>query len=490
MIRRILLACRGEIALRIIRTAQRLGIETIVVFGSDEKAASYVTESTYREFTDINNPYSNSDYFISIAKKYRADAIAAGYGPLAENADFAQSCTDAGLKFIGPNVAALRLVGDKVQARNLAISAEIPVIEGGAVTSLENAQQIAEQIQYPVLLKAANGGGGRGIRLAENARILASIWKEVEQESLSAFGTTNLYIEHFLGHNIRHIEVQILSDIEGNVIALGDRGCSIQRRRQKIVEESPAPGIDEALRSCIHAAAIKFAQVAGYTSVGTVEFLVDSSGKFYFIEMNGRIQVEHPVTEAVTGIDIVEIMLSIANGETLSDDVISATIHGHAFEFRICAEDPFYDFIPSGGMITACSFPQGACIRIDSGISAGNIQPSIYDSLCLKLIIWGKNRNEALLRAKVAFKELYVAGLPTNIPFHKWLFENESFSSGNYNLSLTDSFIPELPNKTLTHQISIAAVLREYLSTPAHPTTSSTQSSRWKIINEYRGYHG
>jgi acetyl-CoA carboxylase biotin carboxylase subunit len=490
MIRRILLTCRGEIAHRFIRTTQRLGIETIVVFEADEKTAPFVTAATYRELTDIGNPYSSSEYLISIAKKYGADAVAAGYGPLAESADFAQLCTDAGIIFIGPNASALRLVGDKIQARNLAISAGIPVIPGAGVASLIKAQEFAEQIGYPVLLKAANGGGGRGIRLAENPEMLARIWKEVEHESFAAFGTTNLYIERFLGQDIRHVEVQILSDTAGNTIAVGDRDCSIQRRRQKIVEEAPAPRIEETLRSLIQAAAIKFAQVAGYASAGTVEFLMDPHGGYYFIEMNGRIQVEHPVTEAVTGIDIIEAMFTIANGKSLPDDILNANIYGHAIEFRICSEDPFHDFIPSGGMVTACDVPQGAGIRVDAGISAGNIQPSRYDSLCLKLIVWGRNREEAILRSRVAFNELCIAGFPTNIPFHNWLLKNMEFLSGNYNLSLTENYKHELPNETTIHEVAVAAALREYLSIPDNTVDSSLSSSRWSLINERRGFHG
>ncbi|PHM44809.1 pyruvate carboxylase [Xenorhabdus mauleonii] len=492
MIQRVLLACRGEIALRFIRTAHRLGIETIAVHDAEEKAAPFVMAATYKVQAETVNPFASADCLLAIAGKYRADAIAPGYGPLAENADFAKACADAGILFIGPNVSALRLVGNKIQARQLAASVDVPIIPGSAVTSLGEAQELAEGIGYPVLLKAANGGGGRGIRLAESRDRLELAWKEVEREGLAAFGTAELYIERFLGHDIRHVEVQILADLAGNVIALGERGCSVQRRRQKMVEESPAPGIDTALSQAIHESAIKFARAAGYSSAGTVEFLVDTAGQFYFIEMNGRIQVEHPVTEAVTGIDIVEAMFTVAEGKPLSNDVLNAVIHGHALEFRICAEDPFQEFMPMGGAITACNYPHGPGIRIDSGIAENQVQLTRYDSLCLKLIVWGRHRDEAVSRAKIALNELLIAGLPTNIPFHRWLIDYEPFSTGNYDLSLTSHYHPEPPSETLQHDIAIAAALREFLTMNATSEGAAVSSSpsNWRLMNERRVSYG
>ncbi|KMJ46373.1 biotin carboxylase [Xenorhabdus khoisanae] len=486
MIQRVLLACRGEIALRFIRTAQRLGIETIVVFDVEEKTAPFVMAATYRIQSDILNPFASPDYLLAIADEYSADAIAPGYGPLAENADFAKACVDAGILFIGPNISSLRLVGNKIEARQLAISVGIPVISGAAVTSLTEAQELAAGIGYPVLLKAANGGGGRGIRLAESHNMLERVWKEVARESLAAFGTADLYIERFLGDNIRHIEVQILADATGNVIALGERGCSIQRRRQKMVEESPAPGIDATLSKKISESAVKFARAAGYTSAGTVEFLIDISGQFYFIEMNGRIQVEHPVTEAVAGIDIVEAMFAIAEKKPFSDDILNTTTYGHAIEFRICAEDPFQEFMPMGGVITACNFPHGPGVRIDTGIAENQIQLTRYDSLCLKLIVWGKHRDEAISRARAALDELLIAGLPTNLPFHRWLIDHAPFSTGNYDLSLTSSYHPEPPDETFQRDIAIAVALREYLAMTAISEDVATSSlfSNWRLMNE------
>ncbi|WP_426578228.1 acetyl-CoA carboxylase biotin carboxylase subunit [Xenorhabdus stockiae] len=492
MIKRVLLACRGEIALRFIRTAQGLGIETIAVYDDEEKTAHFVMAATYRVQADIVHPFSSPDYLLAIAAEYHADAIAPGYGPLAENANFAKACADAEILFIGPNVSALRLVGNKIQARQLAISTGIPVIPGAAVTSLKEAQELATVIGYPILLKAANGGGGRGIRLAENHDMLERIWKEVERESFAAFGTADLYVERFLGYNIRHIEVQILADVTGNIIALGERGCSVQRRRQKMVEESPAPGIDEALRNVISESAVKFARAANYTSAGTVEFLVDSTGQYYFIEMNGRIQVEHPVTEAVTGIDIVEAMFAIAEGIPLSDDVLKAVIHGHAIEFRICAEDPFQEFLPTGGVVTACHFPYGPGIRIDTGISENQNQLILYDSLCLKLIVWGRNRNEAISRAKVALGELLIAGFPTNLPFHRWLIDYSPFFTGHYDLSLFSNYHPESPNETMQYDIAIAVALREYLSITelSENATTLPSFSNWRLMNDRRASYG
>lgn len=489
-IKRVLLACRGEIALRFIRTVKRLNIETLSVYTDEERQASFVLAADQRVRSDTANPYASPDELLAIAKKCGVDAIAPGYGPLAENADFAAACRDAGMIFIGPDPDALLLAGDKVRARDLARDAGLPVIPGGAVATFEAAMALAEEIGFPVLLKAVAGGGGRGIRLATGLQDLQTAWKEVDLESHIAFGQSGIYVERYLGDDIRHVEIQILADQAGNVLSLGDRGCSVQRRRQKLVEEAPAPGIPPSVRHEISAAAIAFAKAASYTSAGTVEFLLDPAGRFYFIEMNGRIQVEHPVTEAITGIDIVEQMCRIANGDSL--EIVGEETHrGHAIELRICAEDPYRDFRPGGGIVSACEFPAGPGVRVDAGIKAGALQPSRYDSLCAKLIIWGRDRTEAIGRARQALNETRIAGFPTNLIFHRWLLDKPDFVAGTYDLSIASTFVPDPPPTTLLRDVAIAAALQKYL---AASTTSSlgptNPASIWRRVNNWGAPNG
>lgn len=482
-IKRVLLACRGEIALRFIRTAKRLNIETISVYTDEERQASFVLAADHRVRSDAANPYASPEALLAIAKNWEADAIAPGYGPLAENADFAAACGSAGLIFIGPHPDALLLAGDKVRARDLARDAGLPVIPGGAVATLEAAIVLAEEIGFPVLLKAVAGGGGRAIRLATTLQNLETAWKEVDLESRIAFGRSGIYIERYLGDDIRHVEIQIVADQSGNVFSLGDRGCSVQRRRQKLVEEAPAPSIPPALRHEISAAATAFAKAASYTSAGTVEFLLDTEARFYFIEMNGRIQVEHPVTEAITGVDIVEQMFRIANGDSL--EVVGEETHrGHAIELRICAEDPHRDFRPGGGTVSACEFPAGPGVRVDAGIKTGALQPSRYDSLCAKLIIWGRDRTEAIGRARQALSETRIAGFPTNLIFHRWLLDQPDFVAGTYDLSIASTFVPNAAPTTLLRDVAIAAALQKHLaaSTASSPVQANP-ASKWQRVN-------
>ncbi len=492
MIGRLLLACRGEIAHRFIRTARRLGVETAVVHDESERHAPFVIAADHRVESESANPYASIDDLLSVAERVGADAVAPGYGPLAESADFAAACRDAGLVFVGPPEAAIRSTGDKIRAREAAERAGIPVVPGGVATDFDAAIALAEKIGYPLLIKAALGGGGRGIRLVESRDGLEGAWTETRQEAAAAFGRSDLYIERFLGSRIRHVEVQVLGDRHGHIVALGDRGCSVQRRRQKVVEEAPAPALSSSVRESLHRAATTFAEAVGYASAGTVEFLVDEAGAFYFIEMNARIQVEHPVTEAVTGVDLVEEMLRVASGEPLRIARHALRENGHAIEFRVCAENPLLEFMPSGGLVTAYRVPEGPGVRVDSGIGAGSVQSTRYDSLCLKVTVWGQSREDALGRSAVALRELLIAGFPTNTPFHLWLLRQPAFRTGAYDLSLAASFAPSaLPLADIERDMAIAVALSEQLA-------SAEQSSRmrddrlspWRLVNERRELYG
>lgn len=493
MIATLLLACRGEIALRFIRTARRLGIRTAVLHGAEEARAPFVLAADIRVSCDAANPYASPEILLGEARRIGADAVAPGYGPLAENADFAEACEAAGLIFVGPSPAAIRLTGDKVVARAAAERAGVPVVPGGTAHDAREAAAIADRIGYPVLIKAALGGGGRGIRLVPAQYGIARAWAEVAREAEAAFGRSDLYVERFLGERIRHVEVQLLGDRAGAVAALGDRGCSVQRRRQKVVEEAPCPALEPDLRATILDAAIRFAAEVGYDSAGTAEFLVDEGGAFHFIEMNARIQVEHPATEAVTGVDIVEEMLRVACGEPLRGDRATPVTFGHAIEFRICAEDPRLDFMPGGGTVTACRVPDGPGIRVDAGIAAGTVQPARYDSLCMKVVVWGRDREQALGRSAVALSELVVAGFPTNLPFHRWLLHHPAFRDGGYDLSIAGRFaVAEDECATSHRDMAVAAALSKRArptEAPASAPGGRTQSG-WRAANGEVGAHG
>lgn len=435
MFQKILIANRGEIALRIIRACRELSIRTVAVYSEADRDSLHVRYAD--EDICIGPPsgalsYRNIPAIISAAEITDADAIHPGYGFLAENAEFAEICEQCKIKFIGPSPHAIRMMGDKAMAKKTMIRAGVPVVPGskGVLTSTEEALQLANEIGYPVMLKASAGGGGRGMRAAHNDIALANAFQTARGEAEAAFGNGEIYLEKQI-INPKHVEVQVLADSFNRVVHLGERDCSVQRRHQKLIEESPCPILDDKLRRDMGAAAIKAARAVKYEGAGTVEFLL-SGREFYFMEMNTRIQVEHPVTEQVTGVDLIKEQIRVAAGEALGYKQKDITLQGHAIEFRINAEDPDRGFIPSPGKLSVYHTPGGPGVRIDSHAYAEYVIPTYYDSMIGKLIITAKTRDEAIKRANRALDEFVVEGVKTTIPFFLKVLRNEQFLSGNY----------------------------------------------------------
>ena len=434
MFKKILIANRGEIALRIIRTCKELGIKTVAVYSEADRYSLHVRfadEAVCIGPGPSKESYLNIPRIIAAAEITNAEAIHPGYGFLAENAMFAEICESSGIKFIGPTPDAIEAMGDKALAKETMRKAGVPVIPGsdGVVETLEQAREIANEIGYPIMLKAAAGGGGKGMRMVKNDEELENAWQTARAEAEAAFGNPAVYIEKFI-EKPRHIEIQILADEHGNVIHLGERDCSIQRRHQKLIEESPSPIVTPELREAMGQAAVKGAKSVKYRNAGTIEFLVDKDGNFYFMEMNTRIQVEHPVTEMVYGIDIVREQIRIASGEKLGIKQKQIKPNGHAIECRINAEDPFNGFRPSPGKITALHFPGGFGVRVDSHIYQEYVVPPYYDSMIAKLIVHAKNRDEAIARMLRALDEFVIEGVHTTIPFHIKILNSPQFRSG------------------------------------------------------------
>lgn len=434
MFKKILIANRGEIALRIIRTCKELGIKTVAVYSEADRYSLHVRfadEAVCIGPGPSKESYLNIPRIIAAAEITNAEAIHPGYGFLSENAMFAEICESSGIKFIGPTPDAIEAMGDKALAKETMRKAGVPVIPGsdGVVETLEQAREIANEIGYPILLKAAAGGGGKGIRMVKNDEELENAWQTARAEAEAAFGNPAVYIEKFI-EKPRHIEIQILADEHGNVIHLGERDCSIQRRHQKLIEESPSPIVTPELREAMGQAAVKGAKSVKYRNAGTIEFLVDKDGNFYFMEMNTRIQVEHPVTEMVYGIDIVREQIRIASGEKLGIKQKQIKPNGHAIECRINAEDPFNGFRPSPGKITSLHFPGGFGVRVDSHIYQEYVVPPYYDSMIAKLIVHAKNRDEAIARMLRALDEFVIEGIHTTVPFHIKILNSPQFRSG------------------------------------------------------------
>lgn len=441
---KILIANRGEIAVRIIRAAKELKLKTVAVYSEIDSNALHTRLAD--EAVCIGPPQSKDSYLnitriISAAEITGAKAIHPGYGFLAENPEFAEICESCAITFIGPKPNHIRVMGDKIQAKSTMAKAGIPGIPGsdGAIETLKETKDVIKKIGYPVILKAASGGGGKGMRIARNNEELESGFRIAQAEAKAAFGDNRIYIEKFIVKP-RHIEVQILGDSFGNVIALGERECSIQRRHQKLLEESPSPGVDKKLRKKLLKTAIKAAQNINYQSAGTIEFLMDANKNCYFMEMNTRIQVEHPVTELVTGIDILKKQIKIAFGEKLLIKQDDVSLTGNAIECRINAEDPNRNFVPMPGKITFFHMPQGLGVRFDTHIFAGYTIPSYYDSLIGKLICHGNSRQEAIARMKHALEEIVIEGIPTTIPLHQKIMDNKKFIAGN----ISTHFIEEM----------------------------------------------
>jgi acetyl-CoA carboxylase biotin carboxylase subunit len=499
MFSKVLIANRGEIAVRIIRACRELGLQTVAIYSDADRQAlhvRYADEAYYLGASPARESYLRGDKILEIARRSGANAIHPGYGFLAERADFANACLAEGLAFVGPHPSSIAAMGDKAIARNTVVKAGVPVVpgtEGEGGLRDEELLAIAPQIGFPLLIKATAGGGGKGMRevhqLAEMSELLASARREAE----ASFGDGNVYLEKLVAE-ARHIEVQILADGQGNVIHLGERECSIQRRHQKLLEEAPSPfiGDDETFRQRLGEVAVRAAQSVNYVNAGTIEFLVDKDKNFYFLEMNTRLQVEHPVTELVTGIDIVKEQLRIARGRSLRHRQEDIHQNGWAIECRINAEDPYNNFVPSTGRITHTLIPTGPGVRVDTGVYIGFEITPYYDSLISKLIVWGETRGEAILRMRRALEEYTIIGVRTNIPFHQRLMDSHRFMGGQYDTRFVeDRFSIETAEETKFTQPEVAALIatlvaHQQTERAAHIIQRGTRdTTNWKWLGRW-----
>jgi acetyl-CoA carboxylase biotin carboxylase subunit len=498
--KKVLIANRGEIAVRIIRGCHEMSIRTVAVYSDVDRTALHVRfahEAVLIGPSPSTESYLRIDRILDAAKKTGAEAIHPGYGFLAENADLARACRDAGIVFIGPPPEAMDAVGDKVRARELMIGAGVPVVPGtppleGDATEVAKA---AADIGYPVLLKAAAGGGGKGMRIVRNDKELPSLLDQARGEAASAFGNPTVFLEKYI-QRPRHIEVQVLADTKGNCIHLGERECSIQRRHQKLIEECPSPVVDEATRARIGELAVTAVKAAGYENAGTVEFLRDDDGSFYFMEVNARLQVEHPVTEMVTGIDLVKAMLEVAAGGDLPASQEEIGLRGHAIECRIIAEDPVRNFMPSPGVIRAQRPPGGPGVRFDGGTYDGYEVPVFYDPLIGKLICWGCDRPHAVVRMARALDEMRIDGLTTSISFHRKVMGHPAFVEGDLHTGFLEEH-PELVspdddpwlNEIAVVAAAVAHFRRIELRSQERPAGGSgAGGSAWKWSGRNRGW--
>jgi acetyl-CoA carboxylase biotin carboxylase subunit len=443
MFNKILIANRGEIAVRVIRACKELGIKTLAVYSEADKESLHVKLADGAICVGPPKPaesYLNISSLISSMEVADAEAVHPGYGFLAENAAFAEACEKCGIRFIGPSSTTMRLMGNKVQAKKIAENAKVPVLEWSNhnITDEKEALAISKKIGFPVLIKAASGGGGRGMKLVHTAAALANAFNTAKTEALAAFGDGDVFIEKY-AELPRHIEIQIVADEFGNIVHLGERECSIQRRHQKILEEAPSPAVDAKLRNRMGEAAVKLAKSIGYTNVGTVEFLLDKNRKFHFMEMNTRIQVEHPVTEMITGVDLVKEQIRMAARRRLKLRQRNIHLNGHSIECRINAEDP-KTFAPSPGQITELMLPGGPGVRLDGAIYPGYVVPPHYDNLLAKLIVHAETRSEAIARMSRALEELHIAGIKTNIPLHRLILRDHDFIAGKTDIDYLSRF--------------------------------------------------
>jgi acetyl-CoA carboxylase biotin carboxylase subunit len=501
MFKKVLVANRGEIAVRIIRACRELGIDTVAVYSDADRRAlhvRYADEAYLLGPAPSRESYLRADKIIDIARKCGADAVHPGYGFLAEREDFAAACADAGITFIGPRPTSIAAMGDKAEARATVIKAGVPVVPGtedvGNMTDEELLAK-APQIGFPLLIKATAGGGGKGMREVKSLEDMPTLLQSARREAESAFGDGNVYLEKLL-ENARHIEIQILADTHGNVIHLGERECSIQRRHQKLLEEAPSAALDSELREKMGSVAVKAARAVDYANAGTIEFLLDRDNNYYFLEMNTRLQVEHPVTELVTGIDIVKEQIRVARGRVLSYTQKDVQINGHAIECRINAEDPYDNFLPSTGRITHSIMPTGPGVRIDTGVYPGFEITPFYDPMIAKLIVWGETRAQAILRMRRALEEYRIVGVRTNIPFHQTLMDSHRFMGGQYDTRFVEErFSMEAASETRENDAEIAAILATLV---AHQETERSativnrnerDASNWKWVGRWERMH-
>ena len=499
MIRKVLIANRGEIAIRVMRACYEMGIRSVAVYSSVDRLSRHVLFADEAECIGgaaSSESYLNIDRIIAAAKKHKVDAIHPGYGFLSENAEFARRCEREGIIFIGPRPETMELMGDKISARRQMIAAGVPVVPGTQeqLSSGEEAVRVCKEIGFPVMLKASMGGGGKGMRLIEREEDVVEMYNAAKSEAMASFGDDTVYIEKFV-EEPHHIEFQILGDKAGNVIHLYDRECSVQRRHQKIVEESPSPFIDNDLREEMGRKAVAAAKAVGYVGAGTIEFLVDKHHNFYFLEMNTRLQVEHPITEEVVGIDLVKQQLLIADGQPMQFRQEDITQWGHAIECRICAEDTERDFMPSPGVISQLTEPHGIGTRIDSYVYEGYEIPMHYDPMIGKLIVWATTREYAIERMRRVLYEYKITGLTTNIRYLRRIIDAPDFKNGNYNTYFiernADRLRPRPGFKTESETMAVIAAYIDYLMTFEEnaplPAGETSAISRWRAFGLQKG---
>ena len=462
--KKLLVANRGEIAIRVMRTAKKMGIKTVAVYSTADRNAphvKYADEAVLIGEAPSNQSYLLGDKIIEVAKSLNVDAIHPGYGFLSENAEFAELCEQNNITFIGPKSKAIKMMGSKLAAKEAVKAYDIPMVPGTdeAITDIAEAKSIATQIGFPILIKASAGGGGKGMRVVEKEADFESQMERAISEAVNAFGDGSVFIEKYVT-SPRHIEIQVMADAHGNVIHLFERECSIQRRHQKVVEEAPSSVLTPELRNKMGEAAIKVAKACDYLGAGTVEFLLDDTHNFYFLEMNTRLQVEHPVTELISGTDLVELQIRVARGEALPLKQEDLKINGHALELRVYAEDPLNDFLPSVGHLEVYKLPVGDNIRVDNGFEEGMDIPIYYDPMLSKLITYGKTRNEAIQLMLKAINDYKIEGIKTTLPFGSFVFEHEAFRSGNFNTHFVKQYYsPEALKGKQEEEAKIAALI-------------------------------
>jgi acetyl-CoA carboxylase biotin carboxylase subunit len=488
MFKKILIANRGEIALRVMRACREMAIQSVAVYSEADRNSLHVMladEAFYIGPAPSRESYLNIDKIIEVCKESGAEAIHPGYGFLSESADFARACEKAGIVFIGPTVANIEAMGDKLAARDLMEKAGVPIVPGspGPVTSEKDAIKVSEEIGFPVIIKASAGGGGKGIRVAKNADELPSLFRACQSEGKNYFGDDRVFIERFI-QNPKHIEVQVFGDTAGNVCHLYERECSVQRRHQKLIEESPSVSVPDEVREKMGDVAVTAAKSINYIGAGTIEFIFDNSTKeFFFMEMNTRLQVEHPVTELVTGFDLVQEQIMVASGSPLSFSQEDVTQKGHAIELRICAEDP-QTFVPSPGKIRRCRIPQGPFIRVDGYAYPGYEVPIHYDPMISKLIVWGNDRSECIRRLERALTEFMLTGVKTNIILHRNILGHPKFVKGSYTTQFVDKHLG--PNKedffmfVEDDVFLITAAIEAYNDSKSRDVSNYALASRWK----------
>jgi acetyl-CoA carboxylase biotin carboxylase subunit len=491
-IKKILIANRGEIAMRILKSARELGMKTVVIYSSFDRDSLPVTsadESYLLRGTEVSETYLDIPQILQIARSAKVDAIHPGYGFLSENPDFAAACGKAKIKFIGPSVKTLRLLGDKVAAKQLAQKAKLPVVSGfaGVLPKGKELEKIARDIGFPILVKAAAGGGGKGMRIVKDLQSLEEAVSSAAREAQAFFKDDRVFLEKYISHP-RHIEVQILGDEKGNVVHLFERECSLQRRHQKMMEESPSPSITSELREAICAAAVKLAVAAKYSSAGTVEFLLDSEDRFYFLEVNARLQVEHPVTESITGIDLVKEQFRIAEGKTLCFSQKKIRQKGHAMECRLYAEDPENQFLPAEGRVGVLRQPKGRGIRIDGALQEGQPIHPIYDPMLAKLIVSGKSREEVLKKMKDVLGEFTLLGIRHNLDFLRFILQTKPVAVGHYHTHTVQEFTEEfLQRRRFPRDVPDAAFVVAAMVQRSAPATR-TDAKNFEIIHLLRGF--